>query len=90
MSVNLNMDLISSGFNQMTQAAAPISKKQFWVAAYLAALHRLPAAEALQEAEEALRMADERWQRSEVVGHFRYTHEFELGQAFLPPAQDPG
>lgn len=74
----------------MAQAASPISKKQFWVAAYLAALHRLPAAEAVEEAEEALRMADERWQRSEVVGHFRYTHEFELGQTFLPSDEQSG
>jgi hypothetical protein len=74
--------------DQMSQSASPISKKQFWVAAYLAALHRLPAAEALKEADEALRVADERWQNSEIVGHFRYTHEFELGQTFLPNDPD--
>lgn len=57
----------------------PVTKKQFWISAYLAALHRLPAQEAINEADEALRLSDERWTKTKVVSDFRYTHDFELG-----------
>lgn len=59
-----------------------LTKKNFWVAAYLAALHRVPPAEAKVEADEALRIADERWQWSDVVAEFRNKHDFEIGHAF--------
>jgi ABC-type glutathione transport system ATPase component len=61
---------------------SPVTKKQFWISAYLAALHRLPAKEAIDEADEALRLSDERWAKTQVVSDFRYTHDFELGHPF--------
>jgi hypothetical protein len=65
-----------------------ITKKTFWLEAYLAALHHLSAADALKEADEALRLCDERWNNAPYVGHWRYEHDFALGHSFngIPPA----
>lgn len=65
-----------------TGNSALITKKEFWVAAYLAALHRVSANEALAEADQALSVAEQRWQDPEYVGHWKYKHDFPLGFIF--------
>jgi len=39
----------------------PISQREFWVAAYLTALARVPPSQPLAEADEALRICNDRW-----------------------------
>jgi len=62
-----------------------LTKKQFWVAAYLAALHRVGADDALAEADKALSLCDERWRNPEYIGHWQYKHDFPVGHAFEIP-----
>ncbi|HWG87107.1 MAG TPA: hypothetical protein VN679_04935 [Candidatus Acidoferrales bacterium] len=59
-----------------------ITKKHFWLAAYVAALHRKSPTEAITEADEALRLCDERWREPEFVGHWKFKHDFPLGWDF--------
>lgn len=59
-----------------------LTKKQFWVAAYLASLHRLGAEDARVEADKALSLCDERWRKPEYIGHWQYKHDFPVGHAF--------
>jgi hypothetical protein len=59
-----------------------ITKKQFWTEAYLAALHRVPPTEALAEADEALRLCDNRWRDPPYIAHWKYNHDFPLGHTF--------
>jgi hypothetical protein len=63
---------------------AGLTKKQFWTEAYLAALHRLSAKDALQEANDALEICDERWKNPESVGHWQWKHDFPIGHSFSP------
>lgn len=65
-----------------TGQSSLVTKKHFWMAAYLAALHRVTPAEALVEADEALRLGDERWRNPEHVAHWRWVHDFPLGHDF--------
>ena len=61
-----------------------LSKKEFWVAAYLAALHRVGPEDALKEADKALGICDERWRDPDYVGHWKFKHDFPLGWDFEP------
>ncbi|MET4675865.1 MULTISPECIES: hypothetical protein [unclassified Luteibacter] len=57
-------------------------RKDFWLAAYLAALHRLSADDAVAEADQALRRADQRWENAPTIGSWRYEHEYPVGSTF--------
>jgi hypothetical protein len=61
-------------------------RKDFWLSAYLAALHRLPAASAVAEADDALRCADERWANPPTIGSWRYQHDYPVGNTFAEPS----
>lgn len=74
------LDTIMKTF--ISAPGTPISKKHFWLAAYLAALHRLPSAEALTEADQALIDADKRWAHKDLVADFRFTEDYEIGHVF--------
>lgn len=58
-----------------------MTQKEFWISAYLAALHRLDHAAALKEADQALLTCNKRWQwphRARVeVQH--YLHDCPIG-----------
>lgn len=65
-----------------------LSKKEFWIAAYLAALHRAGPDDALAEADKALSLCDARWQKPEYIAHWQYRHDFPIGHAFETPNGD--
>lgn len=64
------------------------SKKDFWIAAYLAALHRVNSDDALIEADKALATCDTRWQNAEYIAHWQYKHDFPIGHAFKESSED--
>lgn len=65
-----------------TAPAELFKRKDFWLSAYLAALHRMPAAAAVAEADEALRCVDERWANPPTIGSWRYQHDYPIGTLF--------
>lgn len=58
------------------------NRKEFWLQAFSAALHRVGAAEAVLEADEALRLCDERWRNPAIVGSVNYEHDYPVGHVF--------
>lgn len=61
-----------------------MSQKDFWIAAFVAALHRVDPARALAEADEALQLSNQRWCHDNVppVLASQYLHRYPLG--YLP------
>ncbi len=59
------------------------SRRDFWFAAFLAALHRLPTGEALAEADAALVKCNAKWQGAPVISDARYRDSYPVG-ARLP------
>lgn len=55
------------------------TKKEFWMEAYLAALHRVDAKAAEQEADEALKRCDEKWQHRSLGPSVAYWHDYPVG-----------
>ena len=62
--------------------AEPVTRKGFWIAAYLAALHRVGAADAVTEADAAFDAADQRWKSSKTIGSWRFEHDYPVGTVF--------
>jgi len=67
---------------QMSKSFGEPNQKEFWLTCFSAALHRLPAAQALAEADEALRLCDERWKNPPHVGSITFEHAYPVGHAF--------
>jgi hypothetical protein len=65
------------------------TQKDFWVAAYLAALHRVPQADAMSEADAALAACNERWAYPPFVNTWRYRHMYPLGHLFSDDCDPP-
>ncbi|MEO5625685.1 MAG: hypothetical protein ABIQ70_06745 [Dokdonella sp.] len=65
------------------------TRKQFWLAAFHAALHRVPAEVAIDEANRSLELCDERWRQTdqELVGTVAYRHAYPVGQVFADDAE---
>jgi len=61
------------------------TRKQFWLFAFTAALHRLSVPEAIQEADQALKLCDERWHTPPAIGSLNYEHDYPVGHAFRRP-----
>lgn len=59
-----------------------LSKKQFWIAAYLSCLSRLSPKDAEKEANEALDICDKKWKSPEIVGSWNFKHNYPLGHEF--------
>lgn len=55
------------------------SRRDFWFAAYLAALPRLSADDALTEADRALALCNERWRKPPVTIGPQYRDDCEVG-----------
>ncbi len=62
--------------------ASEPTQKQFWIMAFTSALCRVPPAEAMREADESLRLAEERWTDAPAVACWEYRHSFPLGHQF--------
>jgi hypothetical protein len=70
----------------LNSCAAEPTRKQLWCAAFTAALHRVAASEAIVEADEALRLCDERWRNAPTVGSCNYEHNYPVGHTFGFPS----
>ena len=55
------------------------SKKEFWIEAFLAAFHRVDAATAEQQADEALRRCDQKWEHRTLGPSVAYWHDYPVG-----------
>ncbi|WP_334032887.1 hypothetical protein [Burkholderia gladioli] len=53
--------------------------QEFWLAAYLAALHRVEPIAARMIADEAVQVAHERWKNAPTVECWDYWHNYPLG-----------
>jgi len=58
------------------------TRKAFWLQAFTAALHRVQPSQAVVEADEALRLCDDRWKTAPLVGSCNYEHDYPVGHRF--------
>lgn len=58
------------------------TKKQFWIASYLALLGHMSPEEAEQAADKALEICDSRWKEPEWVRDWDYRHNYPVGHHF--------
>ncbi len=67
------------------------TRRDFWFAAFLAALHRVPTDEAIAEADDALVKCNARWQKAPVISDARYRDSYPVGDDLpLSPSNKDG
>jgi hypothetical protein len=59
------------------------TKKQLWLAAFTSLLTRMDPEEAVQTADKALELCNERWKEPEWVWSWNYKHNFPVGHQFI-------
>jgi|GEM_PF-5325689 len=65
------------------------TRKEFWLACFQAALHRVKPEAAVKEADKALEICDQRWQNAEYVATWHYKHHYPLGHKFFDDRDKP-
>lgn len=65
-----------------------MSQKEFWISAYLAALHRVGPAEAVAQADQALELSNQRWCHDSVppISACQYLHNYPVG--YIPSRKE--
>jgi hypothetical protein len=58
------------------------TRKEFWMACFQAALHRVKPQAALKEADQALELSDARWQNPDYVASWHFRHHYPVGHKF--------
>jgi hypothetical protein len=62
--------------------ANEITRKQLWLNVFTAAVARLPANEAVAEANLALELCDARWKDASTIGTWQFRHNYPVGFDF--------
>lgn len=63
--------------------------RDLWFQAYVAALHRVEPVAASMMADEAVRVAHERWKTAPTVDCWDYQHNYPVGHRFKGEAPEP-
>lgn len=58
------------------------TQKEVWLDSFNAALHRMPAEEAITEADKALELCNKRWERPPCTETWNYSHNYPVGRVF--------
>jgi hypothetical protein len=69
------------------------TRKQLWMASYIASLHHLSPEEAIQAADKALELANERWKHPDWIRTWQYRDNYPVGHEFTfgpTTGDDPG